>query len=133
MNALGVAALVVLAVISLVWTVLLLPILFEVRRASWRLQEFIRTLELDLRPVLQEARETLRAVSQAARGVADGTTRLHGALAGLEEAGENLRVTTGVIRTVFGSRLIPLAGVAAGLRAGFKVLWRRYTQRRDAS
>ncbi len=133
MNALGVAALVVLAVVSLLWTVLLIAVLLELRRASWRLQEFIRTLELDLRPVLQEAREGVRTAAKAAQGVADGAARLRGAMAALEDAGANIRVTTDVIRAVFGSRLIPVAGVLAGIRVGVKTLWRRYRRRRDLS
>ncbi len=133
MNSLAAAALVVLAVVSLLWTVLLIPFLLEVRRAAWRLEEFIRTLELDLRPVLHEAREGLRAVTKASQEVAEGTARLRGAMAAVEEAGENLRATTGAIRAVFGSRLIPIAGVLAGVRAGAKFLWKQYTRRRKAS
>ncbi len=133
MNTLAVTALVVLAVVSLLWTVLLIAVLLELRRASWRFQEFIRTLELDLRPVLQETREGVRTAAKAAQGVADGAARLRGAMAALEDAGANIRVTTDVIRAVFGSRLIPVAGVLAGIRVGVKTLWRRYRRRRDLS
>jgi uncharacterized protein YoxC len=133
MNAVGVAALVVLAVVSLIWTLLLIPTIQELRRAAWRLQEFIRTLELELKPVLQEAREGVRAATKAAQQVADGTARLRGAMASVEEAGENIRMTTGAIRAVFGSRLIPIAGLLAGVRAGTKFLWKQYTRRREAS
>jgi uncharacterized protein YoxC len=133
MNTVGTVALVVLAVVSLIWTFLLIPTVLEIRRAAWRLQEFIRTLELDLRPVIQEARDGVRAATKAAQEVADGTARLRGAMAAVEEAGENLRLTTGTIRAVFGSRLIPIAGVLAGLRAAAKFLWKQYTRRREPS
>ncbi len=133
MDALATAALVVMAVVSLLWTILLVAVVLELRRASWRLQEFIRTLELDLRPMLQEAREGVRTAAKAAQGVADGTARLRGAMTALQDAGENLRVTTDVIRAVFGSRLIPVASVLAGLRVGVKTLWRRYRRRRESS
>ncbi len=133
MNTMATAALVVLAALSLLWTIMLIPAIQEVRRAAWRLQEFIRTLELDLRPVIQEAREGVRAATKAAQSVADGTARLRGAMAAVEEAGENLRLTTGTIRAVLGSRLIPIAGVLAGLRAGAKFLWKQYTRRREPS
>ncbi|HSB69387.1 MAG TPA: DUF948 domain-containing protein [Candidatus Methylomirabilis sp.] len=133
MNALGISALVVLAAVSLLWTLLLLPVLFELRRASWRLQEFIRSMEMELRPLMQEARQTIKNVNSAAQGVAEGATHLRGAFSALEEAGENLRATTGVIRAVFGSRMIPVAGALAGLRAGLKVLWKRYPRRRETS
>jgi|GEM_PF-1032388 hypothetical protein len=133
MNTVATTALVVLAVVSLLWTVMLVPALLELRRAAWRLQEFIRTLELDLRPVIQEARDGVRAATKAAQEVANGTARLRGAMAAVEEAGENLRMTTGTIRAVFGSRLIPIAGVLAGVRAGLKFLWKQYTRRREPS
>jgi len=133
MNTVVTTALVVLAVVSLLWTIMLVPALLELRRAAWRLQEFIRTLELDLRPVIQEARDGVRAATKAAQEVANGTARLRGAMAAVEEAGENLRMTTGTIRAVFGSRLIPIAGVLAGVRAGVKFLWRQYTRRREPS
>ena len=133
MNSLAVAALVVLAVVSVLWTVLLVAVLLELRRLSWRLQEFIRTLELDLRPILQEAREGVRTAAKAAQEVADGTARLRGTMAALQDAGDNIRVTTDVIRAVFGSRLIPVASVLAGLRVGVKTLWRRYRRRRKSS
>ena len=133
MNTVATTALVVLAVLSLLWTIMLIPALLELRRAAWRLQEFIRTLELDLRPVIQEARDGVRAATKAAQAVADGTARLRGAMEAVEEAGENLRLTTGAIRAVLGSRLIPVAGVLAGLRAGGKFLWKHYTRRREPS
>jgi len=133
MNTVATTALVVLAVVSLLWTIMLIPALLELRRAAWRLQEFIRTLELDLRPVIQEAREGVRAATKAAQQVADGTARLRGAMASVEEAGENIRMTTGAIRAVFGSRLIPIAGLLAGVRAAAKFLWKQYTRRREAS
>jgi uncharacterized protein YoxC len=131
MSTVGEAALWVLAAVSLLWTLLLIPALLELRRAAWRLQEFIRTLELDLRPVLQEAREGVRAATKAAQDVAEGTARLRGVMASVEEAGENLRMTTATIRGVLGSRLIPVAGVLAGVRAGAKFLWKAYTRRRE--
>jgi hypothetical protein len=133
MNTVATTALVVLAVVSLLWIIVLVPALLELRRAAWRLQEFIRTLELDLRPVIQEARDGVRAATKAAQEVANGTARLRGAMAAVEEAGENLRMTTGAIRAVFGSRLIPIAGVLAGVRAGLKFLWKQYTRRREPS
>jgi hypothetical protein len=75
----------------------------------------------------------VRAATKAAQEVMDGTARLRGAMTAAEEAGENLRMVTGTIRAVFGSRLIPIAGLLAGVRAGTKFLWRQYTRRRVPS
>ncbi|HYL81024.1 MAG TPA: DUF948 domain-containing protein, partial [Candidatus Acidoferrum sp.] len=133
MNTLGTSALVVMAVVSLLWTALLFVVLFELRRVSWRLQEFVRSLEMELRPLMQEARQVLKHVEQTAQGVGEGVTHLRGAFSALEEAGQNLRATSGVIRAVFGSRLIPAATLMAGLRAGLKMLWKRYPRRRETT
>ena len=132
-DAVAVAALVILAVVSLLWTVMLVAVFLELRRLAWRLEEFIRTLELDLRPVLQQAREGIQSAVKAYQGVAEGTARLRGTLAALEEAGENIRATTSVLRAVFGSRLVPIASVLAGLRVGARTLWKLYTRRRKSS
>ena len=133
MDGLAVASLVVLAVVSVIWTVMLVSVGLELRRASWRVQEFIRSLELELKPTIQEAREAIRNLHRASQGVAEGTERVRGALAKLEQAGENVRATTGSIRAVLGSGFIPAASLLAGVRAGTKMLWKLYSRRRDAS
>jgi uncharacterized protein YoxC len=133
MDSVGVGALVVIAVILLLWTVLLVPALLEVRRAAWRLQELIRTLELDLKPVLADARETLRAASRAAEDVAAGAARMRGTLGAFQKAGDNVLATTDTVRAVLGSRLIPVAVLLAGARGGARFLWKHWTRRRDQS
>jgi hypothetical protein len=133
MNGLAVASLVVLAVVSVIWTVALVAVALELRRASWRLQEFIRSVELELKPTMQEAREAIRTLNRAAQGAADTTERVRGALMKLEQAGENVRATTGTIRRALGSRLIPAFSLLAGVRAGTKVLWNFYSRRRTGT
>jgi hypothetical protein len=132
MNGLAVASLVVVAVMSVIWTVVLIAVALEVRRASWRLQEFIRSVELELKPTMQEAREAIRTLNRAAQGAADSAERVRGALVKLEQAGENVRATTGRIRTLLGSRFIPALSLLAGVKAGTKVLWGLYTKRRES-
>ena len=131
MDSVAVGALVVIAIILLLWTVMLIPALLEVRRAAWRLQELIRTLELELKPVLADARETLRAAARAAEDVAAGTARVRGTLGAFQRAGDNVLATTDTVRAVFGSRLIPVAALLAGMRGGAKFLWKHWTRRRE--
>lgn len=133
MNELAVGSLVVLAAMSVLWTIVLIAVALELRRASWRLQEFIRSVELELKPTMQEAREAVRSLNRAAQGAAEGTERVRGTLAKLEEAGDNIRATTSVIRAVLGSRFIPAASLLVGVRAGVKALWKQYTRRRKAT
>ena len=119
--------------VSVIWTVALVAVALELRRASWRLQEFIRSVELELKPTMQEAREAIRTLNRAAQGAADTTERVRGALMKLEQAGENVRATTGTIRRALGSRLIPAFSLLAGVRAGTKVLWNFYSRRRTGT
>ena len=95
MDGLAVASLVVLAVASVIWTVALIATALELRRAAWRLQEFVRSVELELKPTIQEVREAIRMLDRAARGAADTTERVRGAFIKLEQAGENIRVSGG--------------------------------------
>jgi hypothetical protein len=131
MDGLAVASLVVLAMVSVIWTVALIVAALEIRRAAWRLQEFIRSVELELKPTMQEVREAVRMLDRAARGAADTTERVRSAFVKLEQAGENVRATTGKVRTLLGSRFIPALSLLAGVRAGTKVLWSFYTRRRE--
>jgi len=130
MDGVAVSSLVVLAVVSVFWTVAIIAIALEVRRASWRVQEFIRSVELELKPTLHEARDAIRTLHRAAEGAADSTERVRGALAKLEQAGENIRAATGKVRHLLGSRFIPALSLLAGVRAGTRVLWDLSTQRR---
>jgi hypothetical protein len=131
MDGLAVASLVVLAVASVIWTVALIATALEIRRAAWRLQEFIRLVELELKPTMQEVHEAIRMLDRAARGAAETTERVRSAFVKLEQAGENVRATTGKVRMLLGSRFIPALSLLAGVRAGTKVLWSLYTHRRE--
>jgi len=131
MDSLAVASLVVLAVVSVIWTVALIAAALETRRAARRLQEFIRTVELELKPALLEVRETIRKLDRAAGGASDTIELVRGTFVKLEQAGENVRATTGKVRSLLGSRFIPALSLLAGVRAGTKVLWSFYTHRRE--
>jgi hypothetical protein len=133
MNGLVVGSLVTLAVMSVVWTIVLVAVALELRRTSWRLQEFVRSLELELKPTVQDAREAIRTLQRAAQGAADTTERVRGALLKLERVGEGVCGVTGTIRGLVGTPLIPAFSVLAGVRAGTKMLWTLYRARRKSS
>lgn len=125
-NPVATVALVVLAGVSLLWTVGLLMGWMELRRLLAQMQETLRFLEAEIRPLSAELREAVRRFNQMTQGVEESNARLQDALGAFQQAGQNVRVTTEAVRSVFGSRLIPVAGVMAGLRAGAKLLWKRY-------
>jgi len=130
MTGLAVVALVVLAVVSVLWTIMMVIVTSELRRASWRLQKFIRSLDLELHPTIQQARGAIRTLNRSVQGAADGMERVRGTLATLDKVGDTIRATTSVVRSGSGALLIPVAGLLAGVRVGANVLWKLNTQRR---
>lgn len=123
-------ALWVLAAVAVVWTIVLLALVGELRRTSQRVQDFLRVLEAEMLPALTDMREAARAATRVFQDMGEVTPRLQAALGALEEAGENVRGATGAVRNLFGRRLIPVAGILAGLRAGLRFAWRLYSKRR---
>jgi hypothetical protein len=125
-SSVGVVALVVLAGVSLLWTVGLLLAFMELRQLSQRFQETLRALEMELLPLTREAQEAIRRLNHVSLGVEASNAKLQDALGTFQQAGQNVQKTTEALRAIFGSRLIPLAGVVTGVRAGVKMLWRLY-------
>jgi uncharacterized protein YoxC len=132
-NGVATVALAVLAGVSLLWTLGLLLAFMELRQLSQRIQEALRTLELELLPLARETREALRRLNQVSLGVEASNAKLQDALEAFQRAGQNVQMTTEALRAVFGSRLIPMAGVLAGVRAGVRLLWKTVRERRKAS
>lgn len=128
-SSLAAAAVAVLAGLGILWTIVLLSLLGELRRRSQRLEGVLRVLEADLPTTLAEIREAARSLNRVAQEVGEATPHLRAALNALEEAGENVRGATGAVRSLFGYRFIPLAGILAGLRAGLRYAWRLYRRR----
>jgi len=125
-NSVATVALVVLAGVSVIWTVVLAQACRDFRRMAQRTQETLRLLEQDLLPLLREAREAVQRLNQITLGVQESNARFQTALGAFQQAGQNVRATTETVRSVLGSRLIPVAGVMAGIRAGANMLWKRY-------
>jgi uncharacterized protein YoxC len=123
------AALVVLAVLGIVWTIVLASLVGELKRGSQRLDGVLQALQADLPSTLAEVREAARSVANVTQKVGEAAPHLQATLGALEEAGENVRGVTAAVRSVFGYRLIPVAGILAGLRTGLRYAWRIYRRR----
>jgi uncharacterized protein YoxC len=121
-------ALVILAGVSLLWTIGFILALVELRQLSQRIQTSLHALELEILPLARETREAVQRLNQVTQGVEKTNARLQDAVGAFREAGENVRITTEAVRAVFGSRLIPVAGALAAVRAGVKMLWKRYAR-----
>ncbi len=123
------AALVILAALGIVWTIVLISLVAELKRRSQRLDGLLRVLESDLPSTVAEIRDAARSLNRVAQDVGDATPHLRATLEALEEAGENVRSATGTVRSLLGYRFIPVAGILAGLRTGLRYAWRLYKRR----
>lgn len=132
MNGLATAALVVLAAMSVLWTLLLIILAAELRRTTRQAQLFLGAMQSELIPALAEARETFRTATRVAQDLGEVTPHLQATIGALEEVSENVRGATGAVRSLFGHRFIPVAGLLAGVRAGLRFAWRHYSRRRDS-
>jgi hypothetical protein len=130
MSDLAVAALVVMAAVSLLWTVVLGVLTLEFFRLFRRGDELLRIVEVELRPVLQDVREVLRKAQTLADGAAESTERIRSTLARLQGTAENVRSATGRMRAAVTPRFLPAASLLAGVTTGAKVLWKLYRGRR---
>ncbi len=130
MSDLAVAALVVMAAVSLLWTVVLAVLTLEIFRLFRRGDELLRIVEVEVRPVLQDVREVLRKAQTLADGAAESTERIRSTLARLQGTADNVRSATGRVRAVVAPRFLPAASLVAGVTTGAKVLWKLYRGRR---
>ncbi|HTX53525.1 MAG TPA: hypothetical protein VMD08_08940 [Candidatus Baltobacteraceae bacterium] len=132
MSELAVAALVIMAAVSLLWTVVLAVVSMNLFRLFRRGDDLLRVVEVELRPVLQDLREVLRKAQKVADGAAESTERVRSTLERLQGTAENLRNATGKIRAVISPRFLPAASLLAGITTGTKVLWKLYRGRRTS-
>jgi hypothetical protein len=123
------AALVVLAVLGIVWTIVLASLVGELKRSAQRLDAVLQALHADVPSTLAEVREAARGLANVAQQLGEAAPHLRSAMGALQEAGENVRGATAAVRSVFGYRLIPAAGILAGLRTGLRYAWRIYRRR----
>ncbi len=133
MSDLAVAALIVIAVVSVLWTIVLAVFTLELFRLFRRGDQVLRLAEIEIRPVLQDVREVLRKAQTLADGAAESTERIRSTLARFQDTAEHVRSATGRVRTVIAPRFLPAASLVAGVTTGAKVLWKLYRGRRRKS
>ena len=124
------AALVVMAAVSLLWTIVLAVVTLELFRLFRRCDALLRVAEVELRPVLQDVREVLRKAQTVAESAAESTDRIRLTLARFQDTAEHVRHATGKVCSVVAPRFFPAASLLAGVTTGAKVLWKLYRGRR---
>ena len=124
-----------LALWSLVVLFLLLvcgmvPALLQLRRTARQAEDFLRVVELELRPALIDLKEVIRNLNRASDQVAGGIEKVGGTLEAIQETGQTVRYANQLIKHIVFPKLITGAALMTGLRVGVRTLIVRLLGRR---
>ncbi|PWB78310.1 MAG: hypothetical protein C3F08_08870 [Candidatus Methylomirabilota bacterium] len=100
----------------------MIPVLVQLRRTARQAEDFLRLVELELRPMLTEAKDVMRNLNRASDQVNDGLGKMSGTLDAVAEAGRTVRDVNHLVQQFVFPKLITGAAFATGLQAGLKTL-----------
>lgn len=130
----GEIALTILAVLTVVLAAALvaigIPMLVRLSQILRRVDSLLREAELNLGPAMGEVREMMRHLNKASAGVAEGIARTGGAFEAIGELGRTVGKANMVVQAALGPGVAMLTATLAGLKAGGRVLLRRFSRRR---
>lgn len=124
-----------LALWSLVVLFLLLvcgmvPALLQLRRTARQAEDFLRVVELELRPALIDLKDVIRNLNRASDQVAGGIEKVGGTLDAIAETGRTVRYANQLVKQIVFPKLITGAALMTGLRVGVRTLIARLLGRR---
>ncbi len=124
-----------LALWSLVVLFLLLvcgmvPALLQLRRTARQAEDFLRVVELELRPALIDLKDVIRNLNRASDQVAVGIEKVGGTLDAIQETGRTVRYANQLVKQIVFPKLITGAALMTGLRVGVRTLIIRLLGRR---
>ncbi len=108
----------------------MIPMLVQLRRTARQAEDFLRLVELELRPALVEVKDVMRNLNRASDQVNDGLGKMGGTLDAIAEAGHTVRDANQLVQQFVFPKLITGAAFTTGLRVGLKTLIVRLMGRR---
>ena len=108
----------------------MIPVLVQLRRTARQTEDFLRLVELELRPALVDLKEVIRSLNRASDQVAGGMEKMGGTLEAIAEVGQTVRDVNQLAQRVVFPRLLTSAALMTGLRVGLKTLIVRLAGRR---
>ena len=108
----------------------MVPALVQLRRTARQAEDFLRVVELELRPMLIDLKEVIRNLNRASDQVAGGIEKVGGTLEAIQETGQTVRYANQLIKHIVFPKLITGAAFMTGLRVGLRTLIVRLLGRR---
>jgi uncharacterized protein YoxC len=100
----------------------MIPALVQIRRTARQAEDFLRLLELELRPTLIELKEVIGSLNRASDQVTGGLKKMDGTLEAIAEVGQTVRDVNQLAQHVVFPKLITGAALMTGLRVGLRTL-----------
>lgn len=100
----------------------MIPVLVQVRRTARQAEDFLRLVELELRPALIELKEVIRGLNRVSDQVNSGMEKMGGTLEAFAEVGQTVRDVNRLAQRIVYPKLITGAVFMTGLRVGLKTL-----------
>ena len=108
----------------------MVPAFVQIRRTARQAEEFLKIVQLELRPALIDMKEVIRNLNRASEQVTGGMEKVSGTLDAIQEAGQTVRSANRLIRYAVVPKLITSAAVMTGVRVGLRTLVARLIGRR---
>ena len=119
-----------LVVLFLLLVLGMVPAFVQIRRTARQAEDFLRVVELELRPSLIDLKEVIRNLNRASDQVKGGIEKVSGTLEAIQEAGQTVRYANQLIKHIVFPKLITGAAIMTGLRVGLRTLIVRLLGRR---
>lgn len=100
----------------------MIPALIQLRRTAKQAEDFLRLVELELRPTLIELKEVIGSLNRASDQVTGGMEKMGGTLEAIAEAGQTVRDANQLVQHFVFPKLITGAAFMTGLRVGLRTL-----------
>ena len=108
----------------------MIPALVQLRRTARQAEDFLRLVELELRPALVDLKEVIRSLNRTSEQITGGMEKMGGTLETIAEVGQTVRDANQLVQHIVFPKLITGAAIMTGLRVGLRTLLVRLVGRR---
>lgn len=108
----------------------MIPALVQLRRTARQAEDFLRLVELELRPALIDLKEVIRSLNRTSEQITGGMEKMGGTLETIAEVGQTVRDANQLVQHIVFPKLITGAAIMTGLRVGLRTLLVRLVGRR---
>ena len=108
----------------------MVPAVMQLGRTAKQAEEFLKIVELELRPTLIDLKDVIRNLNRLSEQVTGGMEKVGGTLDAIAQAGRTVRSANQLIQDSVVPKLITSTAILTGVRVGLQTLLARLIRRR---